>query len=159
MDGAQTAAGTRIYIGLTGVLAEETDWKEIGEITNPGEFGKEFALVTHNPLATRATRKFKGTFNLGSLNIEAAFDGADEGQERLGEALNSDAAYNFRIRLNDGDAEASPPILPTVFLFKAKVMSSKIIVGEVNSVVGARFMLEIDGENILYTAAGPEPTP
>ena len=29
----------------------------IGEITNIGEFGKEFALVTHQPLATRGVKK------------------------------------------------------------------------------------------------------
>ena len=32
----------------------------VGEITDLGEFGREYALVTHMPVGSRGTQKFKG---------------------------------------------------------------------------------------------------
>ena len=49
----KTAAGAKLYIGGTGTLSEESSWVEIGEIVDFGEYGKNYELITHNPVGSR----------------------------------------------------------------------------------------------------------
>jgi hypothetical protein len=51
----------------------------IGEITDLGEFGREYNLVTHNPVATRSTSR-RRAFNEGAMTLQLAIDEADAGQ-------------------------------------------------------------------------------
>ena len=75
----------------------------VGEITDLGEFGREYALVTHQPLATRGTKKYKGSFNSGTIQISLANDKEDAGQDILRIAQNSDADYYFEIKDQKGN--------------------------------------------------------
>jgi hypothetical protein len=52
----------------------------IGEVTDLGEFGRDYALVTHNPIATRGTVKRKGSFNEGTMDMKLGLDTDDAGQ-------------------------------------------------------------------------------
>lgn len=113
------------YAALTPVL--------IGEATDLGEFGREYALVTHNPLGSRGTVKLKGSFNEGSINIQLGLDTDDAGQILAKAAAKSDADYSFVVTTQNGDK----------YYFQAKVMSFKVSVGSVDGVTGATMMIEI----------------
>lgn len=105
----------------------------IGEVTDLGEFGREYALVTHNPLGTRGTTKLKGSFNEGSISMQLGLDTDDAGQILAKTASLSDADYSFEIATQNGDK----------YYFQAKVMSFKVGVGSVDQVTSATIMLEI----------------
>jgi hypothetical protein len=105
----------------------------IGEVTDLGEFGREFALITHNPIGSRGTVKLKGSFNEGSINMTLGLDTDDAGQILAKTASTSDSDYSFKITTQNGDD----------YYFQAKVMSFKVNVGSVDSVTTATIMLEL----------------
>jgi len=105
----------------------------VGEVVNLGEFGREYELVTHNPIGNRSTQKFKGSFNEGQISLELALDQKDAGQILLNTATLSDADYYFEIKTQAGDK----------YYFPAKAMSFKIGAGSVNDITKAMVMLEI----------------
>lgn len=115
---------------------------EVGELTNLGEFGREYALVTHNPVGDRRTIKRKGSFNEGSITLEMALDNDDAGQVLLKAAADSDTSYSFKVRTQNGD----------VYFFSAQTMSFRVSVGTVDQITSATAMLEIDGDIIEVMA-------
>lgn len=147
--GHQTAAGVTIGISLTAPATHDTTgfdaltFATVGEVTNVGEFGKEFALVTHNPLATRGTKKGKGSFNNGTLSPALALDPNDAGQTDMKTARDSDDPAYFAITLQDG----------TIYYLVGLVMSFKPNVGGVDDVVTASTSIELTPDEILEKAA------
>lgn len=145
----QTAAGATIGVSLTPPAShteagfDALTLVSVGEITNIGEFGKEFALVTHNPLASRGTKKGKGSYNNGSISPALAFDPDDAGQIAMQTALDSDDAAYFGITLQDG----------TIFYLEGLVMSLKTSVGGNDDVVTGSTNIEITDQEILRKAA------
>ena len=105
----------------------------VGEITDFGEFGREYALVTHNPVSTRGTQKFKGSFNEGTMSLSLGLDTDDAGQILMKTASTSDADYSFKVTTQNGD----------VYYFQAKVMSFRVGVGSVDSITTASATLEL----------------
>jgi hypothetical protein len=105
----------------------------VGEITDLGEFGREFALVTHNPVGTRGTQKFKGSFNEGTMSLSLGLDTDDAGQIIMKAASLSDDNYSFMVTTQSGDR----------YFFQAKVMSFKVGVGSVDSITTATCTLEL----------------
>lgn len=105
----------------------------VGEITDMGEFGREYQLITHNPIDTRSTQKYKGSYNEGAINLQLALDQTNVGQTLMQTASQADADYYFEIKTPDGKK----------YYFPAKVMSFKINVGSVDSIISATCMLEI----------------
>lgn len=108
-------------------------WTAIGEVTDLGEFGREFNLITHNPIGSRGTVKLKGSFNEGSITMQMGLDTDDAGQILAKTASLSDNDYSFKIITQNGDD----------YYFQAKVMSFKVNVGSVDSVTSATIMLEL----------------
>jgi len=147
-----TAAGTKLYIGGTGVLGSESSWIEIGDVTNLGEFGRVYQKIEHKPVAERGTQKFKGGYDDGALNLDMARVPGDTGQAALIAARDSDLAYNFKVELNDRPVTSSAA-LPTTFKFKAKVMSYTANPGQRDNLVGAKVVVEIDSGTIVEAAA------
>lgn len=105
----------------------------VGEITDLGEFGREYALVTHNPVGTRGTQKFKGSFNEGTMSLSLGLDTDDAGQIVMKTASLSDDNYSFMVTTQNGDK----------YYFQAKVMSWKVGVGSVDSITTATATLEL----------------
>ncbi len=105
----------------------------VGEITNYGEFGREFALITHNPVATRGTQKLKGSFNEGSINLQLGLDTDDAGQILMKAAALSDNPYAILVTTQNGDK----------YYFQALVMGFKVGLNDVDSVSSATATLEI----------------
>ncbi len=116
---------------------------EIGEVTDLGEFGRDYALVTHNPIATRSTVKRKGSYNEGTMDMKVGLDTDDSGQIVAKAASESDNDYSFKLTLQSGD----------VYYFLAQVMSYKINVGSVDNITSASVKLELtsapDGTGII----------
>lgn len=119
------------------------DFTEVGEITDFGEFGREYSQVTHAPVKNRRTVKRKGSFNEGSIALPMARDASDDGQKLLDAAVLTDASYSYCIRLQDG----------TRFFFTAQCMSFKTTLGGVDSITGKTAQLEIDGDILDVASA------
>ncbi len=105
----------------------------VGEITDMGEFGREYALVTHMPVGSRGTQKFKGSFNEGTMTLSLGLDTDDAGQILMKAASLSDNSYSFMVTTQNGDK----------YYFQAKVMSFKVGVGSVDSITTATCTLEL----------------
>lgn len=143
---AFTSAGTTIRVTATAPATYDeagfdavSDWSLIGEVTDLGEFGREYALVTHNPLATRRTVKRKGSFNDGQVAMQLAIDGDDAGQGVLELAVDDDDGYFFEITLQTGRK----------LYFEAIVMSFTTNVGSVDQITSAGVMVEITNDIIV----------
>jgi len=144
----RTSAGTIVSIGPAPATLDASGFnavtvEAIGEVTDAGEYGKVFALVTHNPLATRGTVKKKGSFNNGSITLALALDEADAGQVAARTALGSDDSFTIKVTKQDGSID----------FFTAQVMSFTTSVGSVDSIESGSIMLEIDSEIVPVAAA------
>lgn len=115
----------------------------VGEISNIGEFLREYQLVTFNDLGSRATRKLKGSYNNGTLNPTLAIDPADAGQVVLETAVTSDSPIACVVTLQDG----------TEYHFMGLVMSFRPNVGGTDDVVTATCTIEVGHEDGAKVAA------
>ena len=145
---AFTSAGTTIGI-VSGDPAsydatgfEALTFDTIGEVTDLGEFGREYSLVTHNPLGDRQTVKRKGSYNDGSISMTVARTPDDAGQTILQTALDSDENFSFNVTLQDG----------TELYFQAQVLSYTTNVGTVDQITTASVTIEITDEIIEVAA-------
>lgn len=147
---AYTSAGTTLRISATipttfdatgfGAVFPNTPGMTsplVGEVTDLGEYGREYAVVSHNPLASRGTQKYKGSFNAGGIQGSLAIDRADAGQAVMQGAVASDASYSFEIKDQQGNKE----------YFIGKVFSFKTQVGSVDQITSGSFMIEIDSND------------
>lgn len=137
--GIATSAGTTFKISA-GTPATFDDagyaaltFTTVGEITDLGEFGREYALVTHQPVGSRGTQKKKGSFNQGAINLQLALDTDDAGQILCKTASQSDANYSILVTTQNGDK----------YYNQALVMSFKVGVGGVDSMTTATCTFEL----------------
>jgi hypothetical protein len=105
----------------------------VGEVTNLPEFGRAYALITHKPLATRATLKRKGSYDEGQLPLELALDENDAGQQIMAAAAESDDVHAFRVTMQNGDK----------YFMLGMVMDWKIGGGDVDAVTSASSTVEL----------------
>jgi hypothetical protein len=134
-----TVAGTAISISAaqpatfdgTGYAA--LTWTVIGNIDDGGEHGREYAEVTFNPIDTRGTRKYKGSFNEGTKTLSIGYDSDDAGMVVLKTALLSDNDFSFKVSYPGGDVD----------YFQAKTLSLKKSTGGVDSMKMASVSLSI----------------
>lgn len=144
---AFTAAGTGLSISstlpatLTKTAYAALTWNPIGEVTDGGQIGRTYNQVTHSPLATRGVVKLKGSFDDGTIQVEAAYAPGDAGQVIVQAALASDNFYSFKYVLQDG----------TVIYFEAQVQSAPVKIGGVDSVVGTTFQLAVKSGTIVFS--------
>lgn len=139
-----TSAGTTIEISAALPATYDKTafaaltYTEIGEVSDLGEFGREYNVVKFNPLKDRRTVKRKGSFDDGTVQVQLAKAATDAGQILLKSAVNSDASHAVKIVLQDG----------TTFYFTAQVSSSTVNVGNVDQITSSTFKLEIDNDII-----------
>ena len=139
MSLAITSAGSKISIGNppaspTLVALQAVSYTDIAEVTDIGEFGKSYNLVTHNPLGDRVTVKRKGSINNGTIALQMAYAPADPGQTLLATAVDSDNSYSYRVTLQD----------LTQFYFTGQAMGRPVQVGGVDSITASTCNIEID---------------
>lgn len=136
-----TSAGSTLHVVANGTAPSTFDgtgyaaltWVAVGEITDLGEFGREYNLVTHNPINNRSTQKFKGSFNEGQMDLQLGLQTDDAGQIIMKGAALSDSAFSFKVTTQNGD----------VYYFRAMVMSWKVNVGNVDQITSASTTLEL----------------
>lgn len=144
---AQTVAGS--VLSVASALPATYDaagfaaltYNAVAEVTDIGTFGKDFTLVTHNPIGDRKTYKFRGSYNNGTLDLKLAkitVLNTDAGQAALTTALNDplDKSISLRIALQDGSKQ----------YFTGKVMSFTTSIGSVNSILAGECKIEIDSD-------------
>ena len=142
MADVQTSAGTVLSVSATAPATYDQagfaalTFTDIGEITDMGEFGKTYNLVTHQPLATRRTVKRKGSFNDGALSLQLARVPDDAGQVVLQAGLDSDDSYSFKVALQDGEIQ----------YFSGQIMSYTNNVGSADQINGSAVSVEIDND-------------
>lgn len=135
----KTSAGTTLKVHATAPATfDATGYNAltmttVGEVTDLGEFGREYALVTHNPVGSRGTVKKKGSFNEGTMSMSLGLDTDDAGQILLKSASLSDNDYYFTVTTQNGDK----------YYFAAQVMSFKVGVGSVDQITTASVTLEL----------------
>lgn len=140
--GVKTSAGTVFGVSASAPATfteagyAALTFVNVGEITDLGEFGREFALVTHQPVGSRGTQKFKGSFNDGSMTLTLGLDSVDAGQILMKAASMSDADYSVSVTTQNGD----------VYYFQVKVMSWKVGIGSVDSITTATATLELSSD-------------
>jgi len=146
---AFTSAGSTLAVSAVAPATYDSagfaalTFTDIGEITDMGEFGREYASVTHNPLGDRRTVKRKGSYNDGALALQMARVPGDAGHILLLAALELDDSYSFEVTLQDG----------TIMYFSAQTMSYKTGVGSVDQITTASCTLEIDNDIIEVAPA------
>lgn len=140
---ARTTAGTTLRISA-GVPASFNNagysalaYTRLGEVTNLGEYGREYVLVTHQPIDTRGDVKLKGGFNEGGLDLQLALDTDDAGQILAKQAVNSDNLYAFKVTYPNGDVD----------YFQGLVMSFRKSAGSRDQVTGATIRIEINTDS------------
>jgi hypothetical protein len=118
----QTSAGSTFAIATalpgtfdaTGYNA--LTWQVVGEVTDIGEFGKEYNLVTPHACRWSSGEEVQGFVQQRCDQLQMARDQAiANNQDKLKTALASDASFAFRVVLQDG----------TKLYFTGKVMSYK----------------------------------
>lgn len=135
----RTTAGSTFKVSATAPATYDAagyaalTWTAVGEITDLGEFGREYALVTHNPINTRITQKFKGSYNEGKMSLKLGLDTDDAGQVIMKAGSTSDAARFFEVTDQKGDK----------YYFPAMVMTWKVGLASVDSITAASCDLEL----------------
>jgi hypothetical protein len=159
-DNLNTAAECRFAIGGKTGADTETEYKadtyvDVGEIEDLGEFGDTFSSVTFTSLRGGRVRKYKGTADAGDLTLALGLDNGDVGQSALKVAHKDRGKgdYNIKITLNDGDADAVPAVLPTVFYMRGKVMNNTVAPGAADNVVRRNVTIGINSDIIEIVAA------
>jgi hypothetical protein len=143
----QSSAGTLIAISAAAPATNDVTgygaltWTTVGEVTSFGEHGVESALITHEPLATSSTEKFKGQFNPGAVAIPGAADRENAGQVLLEAAAADTDKYSVRITYQDG----------AKCYFSGLVMTFKYNPGGANALVSFSSNIEIDGKTRTTT--------
>jgi hypothetical protein len=125
------SAGTPATFDSTGYAALTVT--PIGQITDAGQHGRVYNVVTHNPIGSRGTQKFKGSFNEGQKVLTIGIDDDDAGQTLAIAALNSDADYSFKVLYQDG----------AIDYFQAKVVGFQKSMTGVDTMLSASLTLEI----------------
>ena len=118
---------------------------DVGEVTNLGEFGANFNVVSYTSLATAVVVKRKGSKNNGSLNMTIGRDPTDAGQALLksgADGANSALVYSHKVLFTDGSIQ----------YFTGQIFSYNTTVGEADSIINASALVEIDN-NIIEVAA------
>jgi len=145
----QTSTGTLFAISASSAATIDPAgfgalvYTTVGEITDIAEIGADVAVVSHNPLATGITEKFKGFTNYGSSSVSFARDTTDAGQILLNSGAagaNKNTQHAIKITYQDG----------AIDYFHAKIFSFKITAGSSDAIVGSTSSVEI--ESIIVEA-------
>jgi len=114
---------------------------DVAEVTDMGEYGASFEVVSHNPLATRRTVKRKGTVNDGAMSLQLGRDPSDAGQAILIAGVDGagiDVVHSHKVTLQDG----------TIQYFTGQIYSYTTNIGSANQIVSAAATVELDNKII-----------
>lgn len=148
-----TTAGTKISIGPADSTADDAtaygllSYVEIGEVENMGEFGDASREVTFTALSDRRVRKFKGSRDAGTLSLTIGNDHTNTGQTNLAAAEQTDNEYAFKVEGPDDSGTT-----PTIYYFRAKVMSFRFVPGDTETIFRTRSDIGINSQIVQVAA-------
>ena len=143
-----TAQGSKLFIGGNGAQPVDNaawaalTWVEVGEVENFGEIGDESRVGNFTAVADARTRKLKGPFDAGTLNIVVGKDPNNAGQTAMKAAKDSKFDYNFKIQL--ADAVTPSTGTPTLIYFRGIVQSNRDNIGAVDNVVRTTYSIGVN---------------
>lgn len=135
----ETTAGTTIAISAAAPATFDPvgyaalTYTLIGEVTDLGSFGRVYNLVKHNPIATRGTKKVKGSFDEGKIDLKYGIDDDDAGQVLVEAAVNDDDPVSIVVTSQSGKK----------YYFQALVMSAPREFGGVDNVLSCTANMEL----------------
>lgn len=143
---ATTSAGTSLAISLTapatidlaGYTTLYPTMKNVGKITDMGEYDRVYEIITAQYLAQRRDAKYKGSYNAGSMSLVFDIAPEDLGQIDLRTQRDVDADAYFAVTHQDG----------TVDFFSALVTSASKVVASSNNMYSSNCALEINSDII-----------
>lgn len=107
--GTQSAAGIEVAVSASQPATFDAagysalSYTVVGEIIDGFEWGRTYQVIKSVTLASRGTRKKKGSYDEGVLPLKMLLDKSDAGQVIMDAAVPDDADYSFRITLQNGD--------------------------------------------------------
>ena len=138
-----TSTGTLLAVVATGPAIHDAagfaalTFVEVGEVTSIGEYGAAAQVVSHEPLATGITEKYKGFINMGSLSLNVARVSDDAGQLIVAAGVtgaSKNTEHSFRVTYQDGSID----------YFTGKIFSYTKNPGGANSIVASTVAVEIN---------------
>lgn len=142
---AYTSAGTEIYISsevpdtISGPDFRFLDYKEIGEVTDISEFGKQVDTLSYREMRSDRTIKVKGNYDLPNMNITVARIPTNEGQSELVSALQNKQNYSFRLFVPE----------PDTYYFTGQILNYTTQVGGPNQIVSAVVTVAMTSDIVL----------
>ncbi len=118
-------------------------YSQICPIQSIGAFGTTYESVNFDDICTGLRQKLKGINDNGEMEIVAAFDDTNAGQDYAVAAANDQSAanYHFKITLNN---KLNSTGTDSTFYFSGKVMSATINPGSASDVVTRTFNVSVN---------------
>lgn len=113
----------------------------VAEVTDAGEYGPQYEIVTHQPIGSRALVKRKGSVDYGEMTWQLGRDPSNAGQTILiagTDGAQVDQVHSFKITLQDG----------TIQYFTGVIASYSTALGAANTIVGAAVTVALDNKII-----------
>lgn len=130
MANVKSGSGSKLYVSATlpathdAVGFEAETWVLVTEVTEIGEYGREYESIDHAPIDTRIVESIKGNYREGGLPLTIGSVPADPGQVILLAASEDDDDISFKVDRNDGVVDYN---IGKVFSFKPTVSGGAII--------------------------------
>ena len=149
---SSTSAGTSLKFSATPPATfDQLGWAAlyptmdvVGKITDMGEYGRVYTLITTLPLAQRRASKYKGSYDEGSMALVMDVDPVDVGQTGLRAQRDVDADGYFAVTHQDG----------TIDFFAALVTGASNVVAGTDNMYTSNATIEINSD-ILESPALP----
>lgn len=145
-----SGSGTKFYYCATAAPTADTvseyaalTWVELTGVETVGEFGDAAQQGSFNLLAEGRTRKFKGAYDAGDIEVVCAHDPLSASQAAMRGFSGTPFNYAFKVLTADG-ADANDT--DSVFYFAGKVMSARYANGDTNTERRRTYQVAIDTE-------------
>ncbi|GGO55225.1 hypothetical protein SAMN05444398_103280 [Roseovarius pacificus] len=153
-------AGAKLYIG--GVLAMKSDdfvltdfdsatWVEIKDLDSLGSLGDSANEITQDLIGENRTKRLKGTRNAPPMEVIAAINYEDTGQQALVAAEKTKDDYAFKLVFDDAPSGGTP----SERYFIAKVASANEAYDTANTVMKLNASLWVNSNVVRVDAAEP----
>lgn len=136
--GSTLAISSSLPASVTPTAYAALTYTLIGEVTDGGSIGRTYNIVEHLPLGARGKVKLKGSYDDGTMTVQAAYAPGNAGQILIETALDDDDFYSFKLILQNG----------TIKYFQAQVVSSPVNVGGADTVTGTTINLAVKSGSI-----------
>ena len=125
-----SGSGSKLYVSSSlpathdQIGFEALTWVLVKEVSDIGEYGREYDSIEHAPIDTRIVETIKGNYREGSLPLVIGSVPADPGQVIMLASSEIDTDVAFKIDRNDGVIDYN---IGKVFSYKPSVTGGAIL--------------------------------